>query len=185
MSIEPNTLPAGTPPADNNEDKGGQKGTETPKTFSAEEHQAELDRIASKTREEERKKAEKAIADAVAKATEEAERRAKLSEEERAKELQAKQQKEFEERERSVTLRENRAAAIEKFAELKLPTKLVDFVIDTDTAAQEGKITSLNEAFNQAVKDGVAEALKGKAPTDVNAGKSSVDTNIPEPKNFL
>lgn len=145
-------------------------------TLTHEQHQAELDRIAAKTREEERKKADKATADAVAKALEEERRQAKLSEEEREKELQAKRQKEYEEREKNVTIRENKAAAIEKFAELKLPLKLVPFVVDVNLDVQNEKTSALQEAYNEAVKQGIAEATKGNPPKDVNAGNSQTNS---------
>ena len=158
------------PKEDNN---GGNGAPNTPKTYTAEEHQAELDRVAAKTRDQAKKQSEKAIADAVKQATEEQQRLAKLSEEDKTKELQLKAQKDFEEREKTVTLRENRAIAIEKFSELKLPVKLVDFVIDLDPETQVTKTDALHEAYTLAVKDGIAEAMAGKAPRDLKPGDSS------------
>lgn len=151
----------------NNDDKSGNDGESN--TFT----QEDLDRIAAKTREEEKKKAQKMVDQAVQKATEEAERRAKLSEEERAKELEEKRKQEFAEREKNVTLRENRAGAIEKFSELNLPVKMVDFVVDLDPESQETRIADFKEAYDAAVKEGVAEALKGKAPKDMNSNSSN------------
>ena len=165
------------------EDNGGDD-KKTSKTFTEEQHQAELDRVAAKTREEEKKKSQKAIDDAVKKATEEAQRLQKRSEVEREKELQDKKNKEFEDREKNVTLRENKAIAIEKLSELKLPTKLVDFVIDLDPETQDSKITNLHEAFNAAVAEGVAATVKGNAPPDPTKSGNSNDKAV-EPTNFI
>ena len=156
-------------PEDNKDAKGD------PKSFT----QEDLDRIASKTRDEEKRKAEKLIEDAVKKATEDADRRNKLTEEERAKELELTKAKEFEEREKGITLRENRATAIEKLSELQLPVKMVDHLVDINLELQEKKIADFQSAYTESVKAGIAEALKGTPPKATDNTNSKESGKLP------
>jgi len=190
MPKEKETPPKGTPPEGNEGGNGGKEGEGNPKNLTPEEHQAELDRVAAKTRAEVEKKGEKTTKDAVKKALEEERRQAKLSEEEKEKELGAKKEKEFKERENKVTLRENRSAAIEKFTELGLsPNKeVVDVFVGLDIEKQEAAITSFVELHNKSVKDGVAEAMKGDPPKDPNTNGSppkGKDDLTPDSDNFI
>lgn len=148
-----------------NDDKNG--GGKT--TFTKEEMQAELDRVASKTRDEERKKTEKLIADEVKKATEEAQRQAKLSEEERQKELLAKEKADLEEQKRNVTIRENLADVKVILGDLKYPPELASLLVDLDQEKQTEKITLLKTAIAKIVKETIADATKGNPLKDVNA----------------
>ena len=153
------------------------------KTFTEEEHQAELDRVAAKTRSEGDKKAEKAAAEAVEKALAEERRLAGLKAEEREKELLDKQKRDAEAREANITLRENRATAVEKLAELKLSPKMADFLVDIDIEKQDKNIAAFAEAYAQSVKEGVAEVTKGKTPSDPAKGDSQAAKG--EIENFL
>lgn len=178
------TPPSNTPNNDGTQEdktKGGAEDKGTPKTFT----QEDLDRIAAKTREEEKKKAEKALEAAKAAAREEALAEAKLSEEERAKKDREKKEKEDAERELNITLRENKADAKEKFAELKLPMSLVEFVVGADKEAMTAKITSLKEAWDAAIKEEVATQLKGNPPKDVKTGTDKGGDSTIEPTNFI
>lgn len=141
--------------------------------------QEDLNRIAAKTRDEEKAKTDKAIADAVKTALEEEKRQAKLSEEQREAELRQKRDKEVEERDRNITLRENRITAVEKLVEKKLSPKLADLIVDLDLEKQETKLTQLTEAFSESVAAGVAEATKGKPPIDPKGGNSNNATGVP------
>lgn len=183
MAEENKTPEAGTPNGD--PVKGGQGGEgegkqpET-KTFT----QEDLDKTVEARLAREREKQEKAIEDRLKKERADWERQAKLSEEEKQKELQEKQKLEFQERERSITLRENRASAVEKLNELKIPTskELVDVFVQEDLEKQEAAITAFHGIYTQAVKDGVAEALKGKAPTDVSGKPTTTIKPEDEPQ---
>lgn len=176
MSNDINT-PDPKPPVDGSDkevDAG--KGVETPKSYT----QDDLNRIAAKTREEERQKAEKLTQDAIKKALEDERRQAKLSEEERNKELLEKQRTESEAREREITIRENRADAKEQFAELKLPMKLVEFVVDSDKEAMTEKINNFKSSWEEALKEAVQTQLKGETPKDagIKSDSAKADTEI-------
>lgn len=179
------TPPAGGTPTPNPDPQGKEnggngdgKGTNpnpTPKTFTEDEHQAELNRIAAKTREEEKAKYEKAVLDATRKATEEAERRAKLSEEERAKELQAEKEKEINAAKRDITIRENAIEARDKLEELGVSTKFAKFFVSEDKDSMMTNITEFHALYMADVKAGVEKATAGgkTPPTDPNKGGNS------------
>lgn len=166
--MDPKDTPTnGDTPKPGNEGGQGGKGEE-PKTFT----QEDLDRVLQDRLAKEQERFEKKLSEKIKAERDDWERQARLSEDEKAKELLEKQQKEFAERERNVTVRENRASAIEKFAELELPIGLVDFVVDTDIEQQSKKTEALKEAYNKAVEQGIANKLKGNAPKDINQGNS-------------
>ncbi len=153
-----------TPTADSNEVKGG-------KTYS----QADLDKLAGKIRAEEQAKNDQAIKDAVANALAEERRQAKLSDEEREKEAKSKRDAELKEREDKVTLRERRLEAKEMLQEKKIPTELVDFVIDLDADIVKAKVEKLAKTYNKSVETGVTEKLKGTPPTDFSNSNNEGD----------
>ena len=144
-----------TATADNNEGKAG-------KTFT----QEEVNKLVGNTRTEEREKSEKAVKDAVAEAIAEYERKAKLTEEEREKEAKSKYEAELKARENEITLRERRIQAQEMLAEKKIPTELVDFVIDIDETKTKNNIEKLIKTYNSSVELGVTDKLKGTPPKD-------------------
>jgi Domain of unknown function (DUF4355) len=83
-------------------------------------------------------------------------------------------------RETEVTIRENRADAISKFAELQLPIKLVDFVVDTDKLKMDEKINSFKDSWNAALNDAVKAKLAGNgAPPDPTNSSSGKDPQKP------
>lgn len=180
----PKNTPAadnGTPnPSDNGGKKDGAQGDQTPKTFTQEEHQAELDRVAAKTRDEEKKKAEKETAKAVADAKAETERLAKLNEEERTKELRDKEQSELKKQKDDLDLRAARYDGIDKLNELKIPTKFIDFVINPDKDKMMENIDALSKEWTNAIAEAVKDQLKGNTPkapgSNSNDGTQSVKT---------
>lgn len=169
---DPKNTPAqdgGTPnPSDNGGKKDGDQGNDTPKSFT----QEDLDRIAAKTRKEEKEKADKALADAVAKAKEEGERLAKLDEETRNKELRQKEQAEFEAKQKELDLRAARYDGIDKLTELKLPTKFIDVLINPDKEKMMENIENFAKEWASALDEAKKEALKGKTPPAPNGGNS-------------
>lgn len=143
------------------EDKGSNS-----KTFTQDEVNALIQKRVGEVnaKNEERNKA--AIQEALA----EYDRKAKMTEEERLSEARKQKDNELAEKERSITLRENRADAIEQLAELNIDTKLVDFVVDIDKDKTAANVKALDKAFKDAVAKGVEAKLKGKTPTDFGDG---------------
>lgn len=175
---EENTQPTGTPAAGNPEDNGGKSGEQTPKTFTAEEHQAELDRVAAKTRNEEKIKREADVAAAKEQARKEALEEASMSEKERQEKMNQKKAQEDAEREKNLTIRENKLDAVKKFIELQLPSDdaIVDLFVNTDKEKMLGAIETFAKVFNAAVAEGVKTQLAGgKPPKDPNSGKPSTE----------
>ncbi len=160
----------------------GEKGKDDkPTTFT----QEDLDRIAAKTRSEAKAIAEKEKKEAIAQARQEALDEAKLSEEEKTKKVLARQQQETADREKAITIRENRAAAIEKFAELKLPTKLVDFVVSANAEVQDKNISDLKRTWDESMKEALTAQMKGKAPIAVGNNNNGKGSDAAEPKQYF
>lgn len=186
MPEELNTQDKVTPTESKNEDKGGAGDDKSVKTYTQEELQAEADRIAAKTRDEEKKKSDKAIEAAKKAAREEAIAETKLSAEEKAKKEREDADKAQAQREQELTLRENKADAKEKFAELNLPIKLADFFVVTDKEAMMSGIDTFKKAWDEAIKVAVTEQLKGKTQVDVkNGDDKSTQTPIDQIPNFV
>lgn len=128
---------------------------------------------------------EKATRKAVAEALAEQERKSKLSEEQRLSEERKAKEDEIAQKERNITIRENRADAVEELAKQGIDTSLVDFVVDVNKDKTMANIKSLTKAFSSAVEKKVNEKLSGKTPTDygdgskdrTNGGKSD-DTKV-------
>jgi hypothetical protein len=137
--------------------------------------QADLDALAGKVRKEEREKHEKELSQTVStkveEAVKEAQRLAKLSADEREKELLAEQSKKNQAKEQELTLRENRADAIEALTELNIPKpkEAAEFVVDLDKKKQEEKIANFNEIVTTLAQALVEDQLKGDTPKDINA----------------
>jgi len=162
------TPPAPTP-GDGKTGGNGGKGQEdpknppaAPKTFT----QEELDKVVADRLDREKKTRDKDIADAAKKAREDALNEAKLSDEERTKKQREKDEQERRERDLKITLRENRAEALEELATQDIPKELVDFVVDPDLEKQKTKITTLKKAYDVAVEKGIAKKTAGDPPVD-------------------
>ncbi len=106
---------------------------------------------------------------------EEAERLAKLTAEEKEKEVARKNEEELKTKYKEVAIRENRLDAIELFAESKVPTELVTYVIDEDKDKTLENAEVFVKTFNESVAKSVAEQLKGTPPKDVS---TSTDTGV-------
>jgi hypothetical protein len=173
MAEKEQTPPAGTPPeGEKKEEKNGENGEpKTPKTFTEEEHQAELNRIAAKTRDEEKIKREKDIEQARKAAREEALAEAKLSESEREKKQREKDALAEKERSDNTTRRENRLDALEALDTEGIDRNLVDFVVDLDKGIQEEKIKTLKTVWDKAMEKQRAEITKGNPPKDPNGDR--------------
>lgn len=167
--------PAGdTPTTPEAQGPQGGTGTDIPKSFT----QQDVDKVVETRLAREREKYDKSLSDKLKAEREDWDKQAKMTEAEREKELQAKKDKEFTERETKLTFRENRALAAERFAEFNIPVNeetkgLIDKLTDTNLETQESNLKAFKSLFDSAVKDGIASAMKGKAPADPSAGNSS------------
>jgi hypothetical protein len=142
------------------------------KTFT----QEDLEKALSERLKREREKADKALAEKLKSEREDWERQAKLSASEKETETQKKREAETAERERGITLRENRAEARDLLSEKSIPAALVDFVVDVDLDKTKANIDVLEEAYLKAVEAGVNDKLKGQTPVD----KTTLDTDSPK-----
>lgn len=149
--------------------KGGE-GDKT--TFTKEEHQAELDRVAAKTRAEATAKAEKDKAEAIQKALENERENAKLSAEERAKKALEKDRADIEEQKKSIALRENLADVKVILGDLKYPPELAELLVNIDKDVQTANIAAFKAGVAKIVKDAIADATKGTPGKDVNTNGS-------------
>lgn len=179
MEENKNTQTQTTPDESKNEGKGGVK------TFT----QDEVNKLVGETRKEVREQLSKefdeklntTIEDFTKKIEQEkleAERKAKLSEQERVEEERKMREKELSEKDTQLKLRENRLTAIEKLDELKIPIKLVDFVVTTDGKEMEKRISALKESFDSAVQEAVESRLDGKTQKDITTQKSSENKTL-------
>jgi transketolase len=167
-----------TPTTPTEGEKNGGENSSTdeqePKAITPEQHQAELNRIAAKTRKEEREKLDELLEEK----RKEWERQAKLSADEREKEARERQEKEVRERELNITIRENKAEAIETFAERGLPTNLVTFVVNANKEEQQANIDTFDKAWKLALEAAVSDRMKGTAPKDPQNKTSEAQPSI-------
>lgn len=162
MEIKTNTSGSETTePTKTEGAQGGQAEANTPKTYTSEEMQEHLNQIAAKTRKEEKEKAEKAIADAVAEAVAKAEANSKLSAEEREKKVLEEAKKANESKERELTLRGNELDGIRQLDELKLPVKFIKFVLSESKDVMIENINALKKEWTAALDAEVTAQLKG------------------------
>ena len=150
------------------EDKGSNS-----KTFTQDEVNALIQKRVGEVNAKNEERNKQAIQEALA----DYDRKQKMTEEERLSEARKQKDDELAEKERSITLRENRADAIEQLAELNIDTKLVDFVVDIDKDKTAANVKALDKAFKDAVAKGVEAKLKGKTPTDFGDGDKTTGKN--------
>ena len=76
-----------------------------------------------------------------------------MTEEERLSEARKQKDDELAQKERNITLHENRADAIEMLAEQNIDTKLVDFVVNIDNGkTAENAALAANTSFEDQIK---------------------------------
>lgn len=132
------------------------------KTFT----QAEVDEIVNKRLDRERKKQEKAAS--------EAEKLAKMSAQEQAEYQRDKYQKELEELKAKLARADIKETARAMLAadNISIPDELVSAIITDDAETTQQAIKGFAAAFKEAVKNEVANRLKGNEP------KASTQSNI-------
>lgn len=143
--------------------------TETPKTYTEAELQAEIDRVAGKVRSEEQKKNEKAIRDART----EGERFAKLSEDERRAAEEKEREEKVAAREEAVSRRELQANALVELGKRGLPVELADALVYTTAEALDASLKAVEKAFRAAVQKDVEDRMKGKEAPKAGGGAAA------------
>lgn len=154
---------------------GGQtedKGSNSTKTFTQDEVNAMVQKRVNEVNAKNEERNKQAIQEALA----DYDRKQKMTEEERLSEARKQKDDELAEKERNITMRENRADAIELLAEQNIDTKLVDFVVDLDKEKTAENVKALTKAFNDAVAKGVEAKLAGKTPTDYGDGNKTASS---------
>jgi hypothetical protein len=158
------------PISGNTEEKAGSNSS---KTFTQDEVNALIQKRVNDINAKNDERNKQAIQEALA----DYDRKQKMTEEERLSEARKQKDDELAEKERSITLRENRADAVEMLAQRNIDTKLVDFVVDIDADKTAENVKALEKAFNEAVSKGVEAKLAGRTPTDFGDGNKTKGRN--------
>ena len=159
-----------------NNNTQGQENTETetnnstPRTYTQEEVdallQSEVDRRITSALQKQQKKNEAKL--------KEAQKLAQMNEQQKYEYELSLREQAIEEKERQLTLAENKNVASKILAEKGLSLTLVDFVLSDDAETMNNNINLLDRAFKACVKAEVEKRLGGKTPS---AG-STDPTNI-------
>lgn len=149
-----------------NTNLGAEQGSEpTPKTYTQEEVDALLQKEGDRRVTEALKKAERKQADRA----KEAEKLARMNATEKYEYELEQREKAIAEKERALTLAENKNEASKILAEKDIDLALVDFVVAEDADTMNENIKKLDKA----IKASVAKRLAGKSPQkapDTNDG---------------
>lgn len=129
---------------------------QTPKTYTADELQEELNKLAAKVRKEEKDKYEKKA--------EEEKRLAKMSQDEREKAEAQKKDNELAEAKATIERMKLENRTSELLSEKKIPDNFKSFLMGKDEDETVNNIASFKETFDAAVQAGVEERLKTNAP---------------------
>jgi len=141
-----------------NTNTGAEQASEpTPKTYTEEEVQALLQKEGDRRVTEALKKAERKQMDKA----KEAEKLARMNATEKYEYELEQREKAIAEKERALTLAENKNEASKILAEKDIDLSLVDFVVAEDADTMNENIKKLDKA----IKASVAKRLAGKSPT--------------------
>ncbi len=122
--------------------------------------QDDINRIVSQTIASERKKAETQVAQA----KKEAEELAQMTAEQRAEHRMAEREAALSEREDTLKRSELRAGAVQLLLQKGLPAGLADALSYADAQSASAAIDTLEQAFRDALQQGIEERMKGMAP---------------------
>ena len=153
-----------------------QTGTETPKTYTAEELQAETDRRVTEAVKTANAKSEETFKKQLEEARAQWEKEAKMSAEEREKAAAEKAKSDFEKEKAEFAHEKLVSYAGIQLVKNSLPEEIAELITASDAtedAIGEG-IGKLKAFFDKAVEAAVNEKLKGKSP-DTGGGDSSAD----------
>ncbi len=140
------------------QDTEATEGTEepTPKTYTAEELQAEVDRRVTQAMQTAERKASARI--------KEAEKLAKMNEQQRYEYELESREKAIAEKEQALALAENKATAAQILSDRGISAKLVDFVVAQDAETMNDNIRLLEAEFKASVKAEVERRLQTSTP---------------------
>lgn len=138
----------------------GQETPETPKTYTQEEVDALLQKEADRRVTDALKKQERKNADKVR----EAEKLAQMNEQQKYEYQLEQREKAIAEKERALSLAENKNEASKILAEKGLSLSLVDFVVAEEAETMNANITLLEKAFKASVKAEVEKRLGSSSP---------------------
>lgn len=136
------------------------EATEAPKTFTEEEVAQLLQRETDKRVSQAMKKAERKTTERI----KEAEKLAKMNEEQRFQYELEQREKAIAEKERELSLAENKATASAILADRGISTKLIDMVVAEDADKMMDCINVLETAFKESVKAEVEKRLASSTP---------------------
>lgn len=137
-----------------------QEATETVKTYTQEELDAAIQRETDRRVTQALQKQEKKNAEKVR----EAEKLARMNEQEKFQYELEQREKAIIEKERALSLAENKNEAGKILAEKGLSLSLVDFVVAEDAETMKTNIKILEQAFKQSVKEEVEKRLTSSSP---------------------
>lgn len=137
-----------------------QETTETVKTYTQEELDAAIQRETDRRVTQALQKQEKKNAEKVR----EAEKLARMNEQEKFQYELEQREKAIIEKERALSLAENKNEAGKILAEKGLSLSLVDFVVAEDAETMKTNIKILEQAFKQSVKEEVEKRLTSSSP---------------------
>lgn len=127
-----------------------------PKTFTAEEMQAEIDRRVTQAMKTAERKANARV--------KEAEKLAKMNEQQRYEYELESREKAIAEKEQALALAENKATAAQILSDRGISAKLVDFVVAQDAETMNENISLLEAEFKASVKAEVERRLATSTP---------------------
>lgn len=127
-----------------------------PKTFTAEEMQAEIDRRVTQAMKTAERKANARV--------KEAEKLAKMNEQQRYEYELESREKAIAEKEQALALAENKATAAQILSDRGISAKLVDFVVAQDAETMNENISLLEAEFKASVKAEVERRLSTSTP---------------------
>ncbi len=152
-------------------------GENTPKTYTAEELQAETDRRVTEAVKTANAKAEEAFKKQLETARADWEKESKMTEAQREKAAQEKAKAEFEKEKAEFAHERLVSRTSTQLIKNGLPEEIAELITASD--AEEEKIsegiTVLKTAFDKAVEAAVNEKLKGKTPSSAGGGDNSTD----------
>lgn len=161
----------------NTENQQAQEGAQTPKTYTAEELQAETDRRVTEAVKTANAKSEAAFKKQFEDAKLQWEKESKMSAAERQKAAEEKARKAFE-KEKTEFAHEKLVNRTEtQLIKNGLPGDIAELITasDADEDAIGNGITVLKAAFDKAVEAAVNEKLKGKTPPSAGGSNENVD----------
>lgn len=155
--------------------EGGQETTTEPITFSSQaEFDSAVDKRTAKALETAQARWQAQLENARQEALTEGQRMAQMTAEERAQEEARQQEEAVAQREAELTRRELRLTALEELATRNLPNGLIEAVALTDAETCTKSIDAIEQAFRDAVEEGVNDRLKRSTEVPAGGGANTV-----------